>query len=224
MSADGGTVRPYCALATDYDGTIATSGTVDSRTLEALGAARGAGLRLILVTGRDLDDLFDTFPHADLFDRIVAENGAVVYDPTTATWRALAPPPPAALLKSLRARKVPVSVGHVIVATAEPHQHTLRSAIHELGLEWHVIFNKGSVMALPSHITKATGFSSALEQLQLSPACTVGVGDAENDHAFLELCGTAVAVANALPAVKDRAAFVTQGTAGAGVRELIDLM
>jgi len=31
-------------------------------------------------------------------------------------------------------------------------------------------------------------------------------------------------VANALPAVKDHAAFVTQSEAGAGVQELVDLM
>jgi 3-deoxy-D-manno-octulosonate 8-phosphate phosphatase KdsC-like HAD superfamily phosphatase len=45
---------------------------------------------------------------------------------------------------------------------------------------------------------------------------------AENDHAFLELCGLPVAVANALPGLKEKAALVTQHSAGAGVTELID--
>jgi hypothetical protein len=49
----------------------------------------------------------------------------------------------------------------------------------------------------------------------------VGVGDAENDHAFLSLCECAVAVANALPTIKERADVVTKGEAGAGVEELV---
>ena len=49
-----------------------------------------------------------------------------------------------------------------------------------------------------------------------------GVGDAENDHAFLSMCGCAVAVANALPTIKQRAHYITQGRNGAGVAELID--
>ena len=61
-----------------------------------------------------------------------------------------------------------------------------------------------------------------LEELALTPDQVVGVGDAENDHAFLSMCGLSVAVANALPAVKDTADLVTPGARGAGVTELID--
>ena len=51
---------------------------------------------------------------------------------------------------------------------------------------------------------------------------TLGVGDAENDHAFLSLCECSVAVANALPTVKERVDLVTNGDDGRGVIELID--
>ena len=50
----------------------------------------------------------------------------------------------------------------------------------------------------------------------------VGIGDAENDHAFLAMCGWSVAVANALDSVKAAADMVTRGARGDGVRELID--
>ena len=50
----------------------------------------------------------------------------------------------------------------------------------------------------------------------------VGIGDAENDHSFLERCECAVAVANAVPSIKQAAAFVTQRANGDGVTELID--
>lgn len=212
----------FDALATDYDGTIAHDGVVDSPTIDALVRARAAGLRLIMVTGRELSDLFNTFEHSSLFDRIVAENGAALYYPAEGTLEVIAQAPPPALLERLERENVPISVGHSIVATVEPHEHQVLSAIHDLGLEWHVIFNKGSVMALPADVTKATGLAPALAALGLSHQRTIGVGDAENDQAFLRSCGLAVAVANALPSVKEIAHLVTAGARGAGVVELID--
>jgi len=212
----------YQAIATDYDGTLAHDGQVDEPTIDALLRARAAGLATILVTGRELPDLFNTFAHAALFDRIVAENGAVLYQPATQQLRALSVPPPPRLLEQLAAKAVPVSVGHTIVATVEPHEHVLLTAIHELGIEWHIIFNKGAVMALPADVTKATGLMAALDEIGLAANQVVGVGDAENDQAFLRMCGLSVAVANALPSVKAAADVITKGARGAGVIELIE--
>ena len=93
----------YQAIATDYDGTLAHDGQVDEPTIDALLRARAAGLATILVTGRELADLFNTFAHAALFDRIVAENGAVLYQPATQQLRALSVPPPPRLLERLAA-------------------------------------------------------------------------------------------------------------------------
>ena len=76
----------YLALATDYDGTIATEGAVDAATLAALQRWRQAGRRLILVTGRMLDDWLHVFPQyapLELFDWVVTENGAVLYHPAS---------------------------------------------------------------------------------------------------------------------------------------------
>ena len=212
----------YAALATDYDGTIAWEGQVDAPTREALRRARLAGLRLVVVTGRRLADLLDAFPHLALFDRVVAENGAVLYDPSSRSVRVLAGPPPPKLIKVLTDARIPLSVGRVIVATVEPYQDAVLDAIRDLGIEWHVIFNKDSVMALPSGITKGTGLAQVLSDLGVPLERTIGVGDAENDQPFLRMCGLAVAVANALPAVKEAAAVVTAGAQGAGVVELID--
>lgn len=91
-----------------------------------------------------------------------------------------------------------------------------------MGLELQVILNKGAVMVLPSGINKATGLAAALDEMQLSPKNVVGIGDAENDHNFLSVCGYSVAVANALPTLKERVDFVTNGSRGDGVIELIE--
>ena len=210
----------YHALATDYDGTLAHHGQVDAATWAVLVQLRDSGRKLIMVTGRELDDLLGIIPYPEAFDRIVAENGALVYEPATKEVRLLCAPPPRALVEKLQQRGVRLSVGRAIVATREPHEHTVLEVIRELGLELHVIFNKGAVMILPSGVNKATGLAAALFELGLSPHNVVGIGDAENDHALLELCECGVAVANALPALKERADHVTARGHGAGVMEL----
>src|SRR6476660_3447353 len=120
---EGRVVNGFRALATDFDGTIAHDGIVDDRTRGALERAGRAGLCLLLVTGRALPDLFNTFEHVNLFDRVVAENGARMYTPSNGSVRQLAPAPPVALLNRLLADGVPLSVGASIGATVEPHEH-----------------------------------------------------------------------------------------------------
>jgi hydroxymethylpyrimidine pyrophosphatase-like HAD family hydrolase len=213
----------YLALAADYDGTLATEGVVDGDTVEALRRLSASGRKLILVTGRQLSDLLDAFPEARIFDAVVAENGAVLHRPRSQETRVLAPPPSPHFVEVLKSRGVePIWVGQVVVATVQPHDTTVIDVIRELGLDLQVILNKGSVMVLPVTVDKASGLRAALDELGLSPTSVVAIGDAENDQAFLAMCGCGVAVANALDALKARASHVTRGEAGAGVREVID--
>ncbi len=214
----------YLALATDYDGTLAKDGVVSDSTVRALHLLRDSGRKLILVTGRQVGDLKTVFPRLDLFQRVVAENGALLYRPASKEEKLLCERPPQAFLDELERRAVPFSVGRAIVATNVPHDTEILAAIKALGLELQVIFNKGSVMVLPSGVNKSTGLCIALEELGLSRHNLVGIGDAENDHAFLSCCECAVAVDNALQALKQRADLVTHADRGDGVRELIEQM
>ena len=215
----------YLALCCDYDGTIAHHGRVDEPTLAALERLRESGRKLVLVTGRELDELQTVMPRLDLFARVVAENGALLYRPETREEQPLDDPPPQSFVDKLVERGVgPISVGRVIVATWEPHENTVLKTIRDCGLELQVIFNKGAVMVLPAGVNKASGLRAALAELNLSRHNAVAVGDAENDHAFFNICECAVAVANALPAVKEKADIVTFADHGAGVAELIDEM
>jgi HAD superfamily hydrolase (TIGR01484 family) len=214
-------VRFY-ALACDYDGTLATDGHVGEPALDALHRLRDSGRKLVLVTGRLLPDVAALFEPLDLFDRVIAENGAVLYRPTTKEERVLVEPMLAELVTTLAERGVaPLQLGRAIVATMRPHETTVLATIRDLGLELQVIFNREAVMVLPSGVNKGTGLQAALEELGLSFHNVVGIGDAENDHGFLELCECAVAVANALPAVRQRVAFVTESENGRGVSELV---
>lgn len=213
----------YLALATDYDGTIAHDGILEAGTIAGLERLKASGRRLIMVTGRELDDLTRVCARLDLFDLVVAENGAVLYDPATAEEVLLTAGPSAALVARLRAENVPgLSVGRSIIATWEPYETVVLEAIRDLGLELQIIFNKGAVMVLPATVNKATGLAAALDRMGMEAGAVVGVGDAENDHAFIRACGCGVAVANAIPSLKQEVDIVLGLPRGQGVVELID--
>jgi hydroxymethylpyrimidine pyrophosphatase-like HAD family hydrolase len=213
----------YLALAADYDGTLARHGRVEDATVRALERLRASGRKLILVTGRELDDLLAIFPAIAICDLVVAENGGVLFDPATKTAEPLAPAPPGPFVDQLRARGVtPLAVGRTIVATCTPNEIVVLEVIRDLGLELHVVFNKGAVMVLPAGITKASGLAAALDRLRLSPRNVVAVGDAENDHSMLSFAEYAAAVGNAVPMLKEAADLVLANDNGEGVSELVD--
>ncbi len=212
----------FAAVAVDYDGTLATEGLVQAPTVGALEQLIASGRQCILVTGRMLRELLPLFPQAELCARIVAENGAVLYRPSTREQRLLAPQASTALADALRAKGVmPLDVGDSIIATVRPHEVAVMEVIRDLGLEHQVIFNRESVMILPPGINKASGLKAALDELKLSPHNVVGIGDSENDHALFQASELAVAVNSAVPTLREAADWVTTGPNGAGTAEAI---
>ena len=213
----------YFALACDFDQTLADMGRVAPSTLGALERLVASGRKLVLVTGRQLDDLRAIFPQVSLFERIVAENGALLFRPQTGEINLLAEPPPQVFIDVLHQRGVsPLSIGSVIVASEQPEDAKILAAIRDLGLELQVIYNKGAVMVLPSGINKSTGVLAALSEMCISHHNAVAMGDAENDHALLSACECGIAVSNAIPSLKERADFTTNSPNGKGVEEVID--
>ncbi len=141
----------------------------------------------------------------------------LLYDPISGEKQKLAEPPPREFIEELARRGVPqLETGDVIVATWEPHEKTVLDVIRDQALELQIIFNKGAVMILPTGVNKATGLRAALNRLGLSHLNAVGIGDAENDEAFLKLCDVSAAVDNALDVVKRQVNIVTRGARGAG--------
>lgn len=221
MVRDNGRVR-YRVLACDYDGTVASQGVLAPETATALQRLRESGRRVVLVTGRILDEILDICDDIDVFDLAVLENGALLYNPATGHQRLLAPSLPARFVAALKAHGVtPLSVGRAICSTWDPFEAVVVRTIHEMELDLQIVFNKHSVMVLPASVNKATGLSAALDVLGETAEATVAVGDAENDLVMLRMVGCGVAVANALASVKNRADLVMDEPAGAGVRQLI---
>jgi hydroxymethylpyrimidine pyrophosphatase-like HAD family hydrolase len=215
----------FRVLAADYDGTVASEGILAPETVELLRRLRESGRRVVLVTGRVLDELLDICDDLDVFDLAVVENGALLYNPATGKQRLLAPTLPSRFVAALRAHGVtPLSVGRAILSTWEPFEAVVVRTIHEMELDLQIVFNKHSVMVLPASVNKATGLTVALDALGETAEATVAVGDAENDLVMLGMAGCGVAVGNALASVKQRADLVMDGRAGAGVRDLIEQM
>jgi hydroxymethylpyrimidine pyrophosphatase-like HAD family hydrolase len=213
----------YLALATDYDGTLTTSGKLSTEVERALERLRASGRRALLLTGRTFDELVSVCPKLDLFDAIVLENGGVLYSPATRESTVLCPVVSPELAQELTRRGVkPLIRGRALLATRRPHEIAVLEAIRDLGVELQIVFNGNAVMVLPSGVNKGSGLKAALRDRGLSPHEVVGVGNGENDHSFLEICECAVAVGNAIDAIKAKVDFSTRSPNGEGVAELIE--
>lgn len=210
----------FRAIAIDYDGTLTSGGRPIAQVLAALSDLRAAGCRLVLVTGRILDELRGEFPDcADHFDLMVVENGALVA--TGSLAMPLAAPVPVTIDVALRAASVPFRRGEVIVALSAAHEAAAHAVVQAQMPDCQLIRNRGELMLVPSGVSKASGLRHALQEFNISPHNAVAVGDAENDLAMLESCELAVAVPNAVAAVRERADLLLGDTNGAGVTGLL---
>src|SRR5437764_1143910 len=90
----------YTAIATDGDRTLLKDGRMENEVVAALERFRRAGGRLFLVTGETVNEL-DEFPHVHLFDRIICENGAVIFHPAKGEEKVLCNGPPKAFQEAL---------------------------------------------------------------------------------------------------------------------------
>jgi hydroxymethylpyrimidine pyrophosphatase-like HAD family hydrolase len=154
-----------------------------------------------------------------LFDLVVVENGAVLHDPAARATAVLGEPPSAAFVTELARRGVAhLAVGQVIVAMRASFAPTVLGVIRDRGLPLQVVFNREALMVLPTGVHKGSGLAAALSRLKVAPPHAVAIGDAENDHAMLALCGYGSAVANALPALKQERNSSRAASGGRGSR------
>lgn len=215
----------YSLLVCDYDGTLATGETAGSQVIEALTSTSDAGTKLVLATGRELPDIRRVLPEIELFQWVVAENGAVLFEPATGVKEVLGTAPPESFFQEIQRRGLgKVARGEVIAAIHSRHAAILNETIRALGLPYHVILNKNSAMVLPSGVDKGTAVAAVLESMGVPAKEVVAVGDGENDEDLFRVAGFRVAVANAVPELKACADMVTRAENGAGVMELIDAL
>ena len=210
----------FRAVALDYDGTLTSTGRLDDTILAALRGLREEKLKVVLVTGRIPWELLEVCPQAEeLFDRIVWENGAVVWGARGS--RVLAPPVPAELEEALARRGVALRRGQAILAGRARDAAAALEEIGRLGLEVQIVRNRSEMMLVPAGVSKGTGLFDALGDLGISRHSTLAVGDAENDHSLLGACELGVAVANAVPSLKEAADVVVGEPGSAGLARFL---
>jgi phosphoglycolate phosphatase (TIGR01487 family) len=215
----------FSLLVCDYDGTLTIGETAGQQIIEALTSISEAGKKLVLATGRELPDIRRVLPGIGLFQWVVAENGAILFEPATGAKEILGTRPPESLFNELRKQGIgPVARGEVIAAVSSRYAAKLNEIIRGSGLPYHVIMNKNSAMILPAGVDKGTGVEEALKKIGVAPSEVVAVGDGENDEDLFRVAGFRVAVANAVPELKDIADLITAGENGSGIIELVDAL
>lgn len=207
-------------LAFDFDGTIAENGVVPPDLESALEQCRLTGHALFLVTGRRFETV-SLGSLAELFTGIVWENGALLSH--TASGELYFPfgQLPPHILKGLEQAGIPIERGMAIAATWLPHDQVVWEVLRTHGGGASVDYNKGAVMVTPMGTSKGAGLERLLTICGLSPRNVAAFGDAENDLSMLKLAEVAVAVSDAIPAVRDMADVVATEPGPRGVLEIL---
>lgn len=208
-------------MAFDFDGTTAVNDTVPQELEQALEQCRATGHALFLVTGRR----FESIPLGrigELVTGVVWENGAVLSH--TATGEVYLPfgQLNARLLKALEEAGIPLKRGLAIAATVMPHDQVIWQIISGLGGGASVEYNKGNVMVVPPGAAKGAGLERLLTICGFSAHNVAAFGDAENDLSMLTLAEVAVAVGDAVLAVREIADLVAEKPGPAGVLEILE--
>jgi len=208
-------------MAFDFDGTIAVDGVVPPELERALEQCRARGYALFLVTGRRFDTV--SLGHfGELFTGIVWENGAVLSHPASGEiylpFGQLDP----RLLKALEEAAIPFERGLAIAATWAPHDQAVWQVLSSHGGGASVEYNKGAVMVIPPGAAKGAGLERLLALCGFSARNLASFGDAENDLSMLTMSEVAVAVSDAVPAVREMADLVAAAPGPQGVLEILE--
>jgi hydroxymethylpyrimidine pyrophosphatase-like HAD family hydrolase len=209
-------------IATDFDGTISDGDRLALEAGRVLRRWREAGRIAVLVSGRPFEFLRDLQEREQAFDLIVAENGAVLYNPYSDEMRLPFGEVPDELVDTLDQLGIPLWRGIAIAGTTLPYDDAVWVASRELGLAVHVEINRNEVMLLPPGASKGAGLLHLLQNEGLSPRNLLAFGDAENDHSLLQAAEVKIAVANAVEGIQAIADHVTPGVGPPGVANFVE--
>ena len=208
------------AIVCDYDRTLTDESLVLSENaVTSLEGARKNGIKVFIASGRRLPFLVDVNGRRSFADVLIAENGAVIYDPADGTKILLGEG--LEELKSAFTGVDFVEVEEVIVATTLPYLEDVKEIIRRNNLSVDIELNRDDVMIMPKGVGKGSGIAKAADIYGINRENLACIGDAENDLAMFGVAGVKVAVANAVDALKDEADIVCSEPYGDGVKEFV---
>ena len=227
----------FRAIASDVDGTLLRSdGTMSARTEAALAAAEDAGLLVVLCTGRPPDAMHD-ITHRGI---AVCGNGTVVHDlhtDTTTKAFGLDLVAAAEIGDQLTTAIPDLELAHEIVAdvvtrltvkhptmSARELEEAAHAALPDLAARAGTShWPEGRLMEIFTHgLSKAAALEHVLADHGIAADEVIAFGDYDNDLPLLTWAGHAVAMGNAVDAVKAIADEVTLTNDEDGVAVVIE--
>jgi len=212
------------AIVADYDRTTTNPDLTPSRkAFEATYKAKEKmKVLFILASGRPLNFFMRYQEIIDICDAIVAENGAVVFLPKSNEKKMFGCEVANAVKELIKKLNVPAEFFEVIVSISRDYDEVIANALKNADLPITIEYNVDSIMVMPMGISKLNGVLEALKALGEAEGGFIAFGDGENDVIIMRRALIAVAVANALPQVKEVAHYVTSKPYGDGVAEFLE--
>lgn len=212
---------PLC-IATDLDRTLTREDlSLDDRALARIDTLRAAGVRIVVATGRQLDELLDMRLDTKC-DALVAENGGVIHRNGRTEIRDTA--------FAARAREALGEAGAALrwgttLGSGPRADATAASArLHARGVAHSLEGNADEAMLLPPGISKASGLDPCIRALGLTPSECWAIGDGDNDVSMLRWAHVGAAPANASPAARAAATRQLTRAYAEGFLEMTDVL
>jgi len=189
---------------------------------ELLNDLKNLGIDLILATGRSIYYVKKLCHKFNIWRCVVAENGAVIYFPSTKKTITLN------TLYMRRARKIIKSLnlpntvkGRVITSNKIEYEKFIRKELGNIADKVCFVKNVDEIMVTPINVNKGLGLRLAMQYLNIDMEKTIVVGDGENDVDMFLNPGFKVALSNSDKKLKKLANQITKDPSTMGVKEII---
>jgi sucrose-phosphate phosphatase subfamily len=190
---------------------------------EFLQELKDTGKDLFLATGRKIHyvkKLCRQFK--DVWRCVIAENGAVIYFPSTTKTITLNTVPMQKVKKIVKELQLPgSSVGKVIASIRASDEEAVKTRLGKYAEKVDFSRNVDEIMIVPAGVDKGLGVRLAMKYLNVNIDNTLVIGDAENDIPMFMNPGFKIALANAHSKLKRFANCVTERPSVEGVREVL---
>jgi len=220
------------AVAADVDRTLTNDDLVlDLDAVRVIRLLEGAGVPVILCSGRDVIALGALAQYLGTSGVIVAEDGAILgrFGPTHYRTRLLARPERVhaalavleeAFPSQLEVIQVPSRLASFVLSRVLDRAAANR-LLAEKGIKAKVVDSSLTFELADGEVDKGSGLVEAAAMLGVDPADVVAVGDSPTDVDMFRVAGWSAAVANAPPEVKAEADYVCTLPHGQGFVEAV---
>ncbi len=215
------------AIITDLDRTI-TDGpakrTFDQNDFDRdlIKEMKSLNKDFFLATGRSVKYVKGLCKKFKIWRAIIAENGAVIYFPSTKKTITINTEYMKKAKKIIRAMNIEgVTIGKVIASINEKDEEKVMLVLKEM--EDHLTFEKNAdeIMITPKGVEKGLGVRIAMQYLNIDLDDTMVIGDGENDVSMFLNPGFKIALANANEKLKKLANHTTMSPSVNGMKEII---